>query len=76
MKAELLKFTHLRVYKNLKTIDLINAMMCNRLMKMPTLVKHSRTLYDVSSKILSKWFVNGILTHTFCKILTAGNTLQ
>jgi hypothetical protein len=76
MPAELIKFKHLRVYKNMTTMNIFNSMLCNRLMKMPTLVKHSRKLYNISSKLLGKGFVNAILTNTFCKILTAGNTLK
>lgn len=58
------------------TMNLVNSMMCNRLMKMPSVVRQSRAMYDVSSKILGKKIVNTILTNTFCRILTAGNTLS
>lgn len=76
MKSTLTRFTQLRVYKNMKTSDIINSIVCNRIMKNPILVKNSRNLYEVSSKVLSKTFVDYVLTQTFCKTLTAGNTLK
>lgn len=76
MQSEILKYINLRVYKNLTTPHLINAMMCNRIMKIPILVNNSRRIYDLSTKILGKRFVNAILTATFCKVLTAGNSLR
>jgi len=45
-------------------------------MKRPFLVNNSRKMYEISTKILGKKFVNSILTATFCKVLTAGNSLK
>lgn len=76
MQSEILKFAHLRVYKGLTTVGLLNAMLCNRIMKRPFLVNNSRKMYQISTKLLGKRFVNSILTATFCKVLTAGNSLK
>lgn len=76
MTASLNRFINLRVYKNMTIGGIINSMICNRIMKFPTIVKHSRNIYDFSSKIFSKTFIDYIITNTFCKTLTAGNTLE
>lgn len=76
MQSEILKYANLRVYKGLTTVGLLNAMLCNRIMKRPFLVNNSRKMYEISTKILGKKFVNSILTATFCKVLTAGNSLK
>lgn len=76
MKSEILKYVNLRVYKNLSTMNLLNAMLCNRIMKKPILVNNSRRMYELSTKVFGKSFVNAILTATFCKVLTAGNSLK
>ena len=72
---QLHKFTTLRVYKHMTTLNILNSMICNRIMKSPTLVKNSRAMYEFSSKILGKKIVNWFVTLTFCKTLTAGNSL-
>lgn len=76
MQSEILKYANLRVYKGLTTVGLLNAMLCNRIMKRPFLVNNSRKMYEISTKLLGKKFVNSILTATFCKVLTAGNSLK
>ncbi len=76
MKSEILKYANLRVYKSLSTLNLLNSMLCNRIMKKPILVNNSRRMYELSTKLFGKSFVNAILTATFCKVLTAGNSLQ
>lgn len=76
MQSEILKYASLRVYKSLPTIGLLNAMLCNRVMKRPFLVNNSRRMYQLSTKLFGKKFVNSILTATFCKVLTAGNSLK
>lgn len=76
MQSEIVKYASLRVYKGLTTMGLLNAMLCNRIMKRPFLVNNSRKMYEVSTKLFGKKFVNSILTATFCKVLTAGNSLK
>ncbi len=60
----------------MRTWNIVNSMICNRIMKFPSIVRQSRNIYDISSKLLSKSFVDYIITNTFCKTLTAGNTLE
>lgn len=76
MQSEILKYASLRVYKGFTTFGLLNAMLCNRIMKRPVLVNNSRKMYELSTKLFGKKFVNSILTATFCKVLTAGNSLR
>ena len=76
MQSELLKYSQLRIYKSMSTRDLLNAMMCNRIMKKSILVDNSRWLYNMSSKIFGKTFTNAVVNATFCKVFTAGNSLQ
>lgn len=76
MQSEVLKYAKLRIYKNLSTLDLLNAMMCNRVMKKSILVENSRWMYNMSSKILGKTFTNAVVNTTFCRVFTAGNSLH
>jgi len=50
-------------------------MLCNRIMKVPVLVNNSRFLFNLSSKIFGKTFTTFVINQTFCKALTAGNSL-
>lgn len=75
MNSEIFRFVGLRVYKNMTTLNILNSMICNRIMKIPFIVRNSRTMYELSSKILTKTFVNAVVKSTFCKTLTAGNTI-
>lgn len=70
------KFYALRVYKQLTTPAILNLMLCNRLMKIKPLVANSARLYKYSRTILGSTITDGILNLTFCKALTAGNTLD
>ena len=50
-------------------------MMCNKIMKSKTLVSNSPYLYNLSVKLFSRKLTHFIINKTFCKALTAGNTL-
>ena len=76
IQSELLRYANLRVYKNLSTLNLLNAMMCNRIMKKPILVKNSKRIYDLSSKIFGHTFVDVIINATFCKLLSSGTSIS
>lgn len=69
-------FYALRVYKQLTTPAILNLMLCNRLMKIKPLVANSAKLYKLSRAVLGETITNGVLNQTFCKALTAGNTLE
>jgi hypothetical protein len=69
-------YKHLRVYKRLTLPLLFNDMLCNRAMKMSALVDLAPTIYHISTKLIGKNFVNSILSSTYCKIFTAGNTIS
>lgn len=75
MKNTAKSFYPLRVYKYLSTPAIFNLMMCNRLMKIKPLVSKSALLYKYSTKVLGSTLPNFILNQTFCRALTAGNTL-
>jgi len=70
------KFYSLRVYKHLSTSNILNLMLCNKLMKSKFLVKNAGRMYKTSSAILGEGFTNAVLNSTFCKALTAGNTFE
>lgn len=76
MKNTAKNFYPLRVYKNLTTSSILNLMLCNRLMKIKPLVANSAKLYKISNSIFGSGFTNFVLNNTFCKALTAGNTLK
>jgi hypothetical protein len=60
----------------MSTSNLLNAMVCNRVMKKSILVDNSRAIYNLSSKIFGKTFTNAVVNATFCKVFTAGNSLK
>lgn len=76
MKHTAKSFYNLRVYKNQSTPDILNLMLCNRLMKNKSLVAKSAKLYKYSRTIFGSTITNFVLNNTFCRALTAGNTLQ
>ncbi len=76
MKNSAKSFYSLKVYKHMPTPAILNLMMCNRLMKIKPLVAKSPAMYKYSSRILGSTFTNYMLNQTFCKALTAGNTLE
>lgn len=76
MKNIASKFYSLRVYKQLSTAAVLNLMLCNRLMKIKPLVANSAKLYKYSNRVFGASFTNFVLNQTFCKALTAGNTLE
>lgn len=69
-------FKQLRVYKQLTFPLLINEIACNRIMKLSPLVDKAPLIYRFTSIILGKNFVNFFLQSTYCKVFTAGNTIQ
>lgn len=76
MKKTAQNFYSLRVYKNLSTSAILNLMLCNRLMKIKPLVANASKLYKYSNKIFGSSITNFALNQTFCRALTAGNTLS
>ncbi len=75
MKNTAKSFYSLRVYKQLSTYNILNLMLCNRLMKVKPLVANSAKLYKYSKNILGSTITHYALNQTFCRALTAGNTL-
>lgn len=76
MKHTAKSFYGLRVYKNQSTPSILNLMLCNRLMKVKPLVANSAKLYKMSRTMFGSTITNFVLNNTFCRALTAGNTLQ
>ena len=76
MKNTAKSFYSLRVYKNQSTASILNLMLCNRMMKAKPLVANAAKLYKYSKTIFGSTFTNFVLNNTFCRALTAGNTLQ
>ena len=68
-------FFPLRIYKKLSPTQIFNLMMCNKIMKSKALVAKSPYLYNLSVKLFSRKLTHFIINKTFCKALTAGNTL-
>lgn len=75
MKNTAKQFYSLRVYKHLSTPAILNLMLCNKLMKVKPLVANSAKLYKYTTKIMGSTIPNFVLNQTFCRVLTAGNTL-
>lgn len=76
MKNTAKSFYSLRVYKNLSTTAILNLMLCNRLMKIKPLVANSAKMYKYSKRFLGGTITHFVLNQTFCRALTAGNTLE
>ena len=45
-------------------------------MKVPAIVANANKLYKISRSILGSTIVDTVIQKTFCKALTAGNTLE
>ena len=75
MRNAVQQFSHLGVYKALSTPAIVNLMVCNRVMKIKPIVANANRLYKISRSILGSTFVDTMIQKTFCKALTAGNTL-
>lgn len=69
-------FFALRVYRDLPTTRILNYMLCNRIMKRPFLVSNSPRMYNISKKIFGNGFTNMVIESMFCKMLTAGNSIE
>jgi hypothetical protein len=69
-------FKALRIYRRLSYPLLINEIACNRIMKLSSLVSVAPQIYKFSCNLLGKNFVNHLIQSTYCKIFTAGNTIQ
>jgi hypothetical protein len=76
MKNTAKSFYSLRVYKQLSTSAILNLMLCNRLMKSKPLVANAAKMYKYSTQIFGSSITNFVLNQTFCRALTAGNTLK
>ena len=76
MKTDLKPFLALRVYKDIPTLKITNALLCNTLMRSQLLVDNAPNLYKLSTKILGHTIPEFFLKKTFCEVLTAGNTLE
>ncbi len=75
MAINLSSFKALRMYRNMPLLTILNNIMCNRTMKIPFLVNNASKLYAVSIRVLGRGFTNACINATFCKMLTAGNTI-
>lgn len=75
MRNAVQQFSHLGIYKALTTPSIINLMVCNRVMKVPFIVANANRLYKISRSILGSTIVDAVIQKTFCRALTAGNTL-
>ena len=69
-------FKTLRVYRKHSLTEIMNHIICNRIMKNKAIVNHSAFLYQLSSKYIGKNFTNFILQSTYAKIFTAGNSIE
>ena len=69
-------FKHLRVYKHLSVPYLLNGIACNQLMKLNFLVDRAPQIYHNATKLLGKNFVNEVIHSTYCKVFTAGTTVN
>ena len=76
IKATLDTFKQLRVYRRLTLPLLFNDVLCNRIMKLNTLVNYAPRIYQLSCNLFGKNFVNAFLHSTYCKVFTAGNTIR
>ena len=75
MRNAVNQFSHLGIYKALSTPAIVNLMICNRVMKSKPIVANANRLYKISRSVLGSPIVDTVIQKTFCKALTAGNTL-
>jgi hypothetical protein len=69
-------FKQLRVYRRFSLPLILNDMACNRLMKLSFFVDHAPLIYRYACKLIGKNFINELLNSTYCKVFTAGNTIE
>jgi hypothetical protein len=66
----------LRVYSRLTVPLILNDMLCNRIMKLSFFVDQAQPIYKYSCKLIGKNFVNWLINSTYCRVFTAGNTIE
>ena len=76
IKATIDNFKQLRIYRRLTLPLLFNDMLCNRIMKLNSFVNYAPKMYQLSCNFFGKNFINTLLHSTYCKVFTAGNTIQ
>jgi hypothetical protein len=75
LMPDLSAFKTLRIYKTMTFGNIINNIVCNRVMKFKFFVANASSLYKYSSYFVGKGFTNYCINNTFCRMLTAGNTI-
>ena len=68
-------FKQLRVYQSFTIPQILNTMLCNKLMKVNFLVERAPTMYKSATRLFGSKFVNSIIHSTYCKVFTAGTTV-
>lgn len=76
MSVELQAYKALRIYRRLPTSLIFNSLLCNRIMKVPLFVNNASKIYKGIRSIFGLSLANALINHTFCKMLTAGNTIE
>lgn len=69
-------FKQLRVYRRFSLPLILNDMACNRLMKLTFFVDNAPLIYRYACRLIGRNFVNELLNSTYCKVFTAGNTIE
>jgi hypothetical protein len=75
MNPNLQFYKNLRVYGHLSFYQIINQLVCNRLMTSKSLVAASPSLYKAACRFPGKTITNWFIGSTFNRIFTGGNQL-
>lgn len=76
MNTNLQLYKNLRVYRHLNFYAIINAIVCNRVMKSKALVAAAPALYRTASKFPGKTVTHFVVGNTFNRVFTGGNSLN
>ena len=76
MNTNLQLYKNLRVYRHLNFYAILNALLCNRLMKSSMLVSAAPALYRAACRFPGKTVTHFVVGNTFNRVYTGGNSLD
>lgn len=76
MSTNLQLYKNLRVYRHLNFYEIINAIICNRVMKSRMLVAAAPALYKFACRFPGKAVTHFVVGNTFNRVFTGGNSLE
>jgi len=76
MNTKISNLKHLRVYRHLSHLQLLNHLLCNRVIKSSLLVSAAPALYRYLCYFPGKTITNFLVGSTFNRLFTLGSSLE